>query len=121
MGEPSFIWPGMAREARRYAEICRFAQATRPPVGQRARPSWSPAKSPPPAASEDPVTRVVRTVPDWDGLRGAEKIQVELRRTPLPEEPNSWAEVREAVHQAPGSIPIWYAPHNSGERAGSRG
>ena len=120
--ESSFFWPGMAQDIRRYAEICRFARATRPPVGQRARPFRPPTKPSPPAASEDPVIRVVRTVPDWDGLRGAEKIQVELRRTPLPEEPNPWAEVREAVHQAPGpnpfaravrSVPNWDGPRGA--------
>ena len=40
-------------------------------------------------------------MPDWDGPRGAEKVQVELRRVPPPpKKPDPLAGVREAVHQA---------------------
>ena len=35
------------------------------------------------ASEQDAVTRTVRSVPDYDGPRGAEKIQVELRRAPI--------------------------------------
>ena len=35
------------------------------------------------ASKQDAVTRTVRSVPDYDGPRGAEKIQVELRRAPI--------------------------------------
>ena len=70
----------------------------------------------------DPVARTIRTVPDWDGPRGAEKIQVELRRIPTPEKPDPLAGVREAVHQATGpssfvrtikSVPDWDGPRGA--------
>merc|ERR1711917_209299 len=100
--EKSFFWPCMARDARRYVDACRAARVAKHPSGPCARPDLFPADPPSPAVSRDPVTRTIRTVPDWDGPRGAEKIQVELRQVPTPEKPDPLAGVREAVHQATG-------------------
>merc|ERR1712173_76345 len=107
----------MARDAQRYTDACRAgSQAAQLRSGQCARPDLFPAEPPLPAVSRDPVTRTIRTVPDWDGPRGSEKIQVELRRVPTPEKPDPLAGVREAVHQASGpsafartveSVPDW--------------
>ena len=99
--ERSFYWPCMARDARRFVDTCRAVQAARPLSARLARPDLFLAEPPSPTASRDPVTRTIRNVPDWDGPRGAEKVQVELRRVPPPpEKPDPLAGVREAVHQA---------------------
>merc|ERR1712155_262533 len=84
--EKSFYWPYMSHDARRYVDACRAARAVRPRPGQETCPELFPAAPPSPTIAMDPVARTVQTVPDWDGPRGAEKIQVELRRVPTPEE-----------------------------------
>merc|ERR1711917_51418 len=120
--EKSFFWPCMARDARRYVDACRAARTVKPHSGQSARPDLFPAEPPSPAVSRDPVTRTIRTVPDWDGPRGAEKVHVELRQVPTPEKPDPLAGVREAVHQASGpssfvrtvkSVPDWDGPRGA--------
>ncbi|MEC7001646.1 MAG: integrase zinc binding domain-containing protein, partial [Actinomycetota bacterium] len=120
--EKSFYWPYMSHDARRYVDACRAARAVRPRPGQENRPELFPAAPPSPTIVMDPVARTIRTVPDWDGPRGAEKIQVELRRIPTPEKPDPLAGVREAVHQATGpssfvrtvkSVPDWDGPRGA--------
>ena len=95
----------------------------KPLSARHARPDLFPAETSLPAAKLDAVTRTIRNVPDYDGPRGAEKVQVELRRVPpLPEQPDPLAGVREAVHQASEpssfvktvkSVPDWDGPRGA--------
>merc|ERR1711914_19354 len=112
---------GMACDARRFVETCRAVQAVKPLSTQHARPNLFPAEAPPQATKLDAVTRrTIRNVPDYDGPRGAEKVQVELRQVPPPpEQPDPLAGVREAVHQMSEpssfvktvkSVPDWDGP-----------
>ena len=122
--ERSFYWPYMACDARRFVETCRAVQAVKPLSTQHARPNLFPAEAPPQATKLDAVTRrTIRNVPDYDGPRGAEKVQVELRRVPPPpEQPDPLAGVREAVHQTSEpssfvktvkSVPDWDGPRGA--------
>ena len=77
----------------------------------------------PQTTEQDAVTRTVRNVPNYDGPRGAEKIQVELKRVPTPpEQPDPFVGIREAVHQTSEqdaivrtikSLPDWDGPRGA--------
>ena len=97
--ERSFYWPCMACDARRFVDTCCAVQAVKPLSARHARPDLFLAEASPQAAKLDAVTRTIRNVPDYYGPRGAEKVQVELRRVPPPpEQPDPLAGVWEAVH-----------------------
>ena len=100
--EKSFYWPYMAQDAQRFVQACRTVQAKKPLSTRHAQPNLFPATTEESQQISEPdaVTRTVRNVPDYDGPRGAEKIQVELKRVPTqPEQPDPLAGITEAVHQ----------------------
>ena len=58
------------------------------------------------ASEQDAVTRTVRSVPDYDGPRGAEKIQVELRRAPISPEASLAARMDPPTEEEERNAPL---------------